>query len=256
MGEYCKGIHINDVEGLKSSGVDVNSVSQHVSQMYADMIFKFGYVHCDPHPGNVLVRKNPKSGVDEIVLLDHGLYSQLTNDFRLDYSRFWLSILNADTAGIRTYADKLGVGGLYGLFACMVAGRSWDSITKGIDKTEKNKAESKEIKENVAKYIKEIADVLAFVNRQMILIFKTNDLLRTIEFNLGTQNNMGFFVNMSRACFRCLNEERIKHANGRFAYTMAVIRARWDQFKISVYQLFLYLYFSRIGIFSRRLMLT
>ena len=28
------------------------------------------------------------------------------------------------------------------------------------------------------KYFKEIADVLAFVNRQMILIFKTNDLLR------------------------------------------------------------------------------
>ena len=64
----------------------------------------------------------------------------------MDYSRFWLSILNADTAGIRTYADKLGVGGLYGLFACMVAGRSWDSITKGIDKTEKNKAEVKQTK--------------------------------------------------------------------------------------------------------------
>ena len=46
-----------------------------VSQMYADMIFKFGYVHCDPHPGNVLVRKNPSTGQDEIVLLDHGLYS-------------------------------------------------------------------------------------------------------------------------------------------------------------------------------------
>ena len=41
--------------------------------MYADMIFKHGYVHCDPHPGNVLVRKN--KGRDEIVLLDHGLYS-------------------------------------------------------------------------------------------------------------------------------------------------------------------------------------
>ena len=43
--------------------------------MYADMIFKFGYVHCDPHPGNVLVRKNPSTGQDEVVLLDHGLYS-------------------------------------------------------------------------------------------------------------------------------------------------------------------------------------
>ena len=42
--------------------------------MYADMIYKFGYVHCDPHAGNVLVRKN-EDGVDEIVLLDHGLYT-------------------------------------------------------------------------------------------------------------------------------------------------------------------------------------
>lgn len=37
-------------------------------------------------------------------------------------------------------------------------------------------------------YIKEIANVLAYVKREMILIFKTNDLLRTIEHNLGTSN--------------------------------------------------------------------
>jgi aarF domain-containing kinase len=42
--------------------------------MYADMIYKFGYVHCDPHAGNILVRKND-TGTDEIVLLDHGLYT-------------------------------------------------------------------------------------------------------------------------------------------------------------------------------------
>ena len=98
----------------------------------------------------------------------------------------------ADLDGIKIYADKLfqdpRVEKLYGLFACMVTGRSWRSIQKGIDKAEKNSAESQEIKDNVAKYMKEIADVLAFVNRQMILIFKTNDLLRNIEFSLGTQN--------------------------------------------------------------------
>ena len=43
--------------------------------MYADMIFKFGYVHCDPHPGNVLVRKDTATGRPQIVLLDHGLYT-------------------------------------------------------------------------------------------------------------------------------------------------------------------------------------
>ena len=113
---------------------------------------------------------------------------QLTNDFRLNYAQFWLSILQADLDGIKQYADVLGVGQLYGLFACMVSGRSWGSIQKGIDKAEKNAAESKEIKENAARYLKEITDVLAFVNRQMILIFKTNDLLRNIEYSLGTQN--------------------------------------------------------------------
>lgn len=36
------------------------------------MIFLRGFIHCDPHPGNVFVR-NGKEGV-EIVMLDHGLY--------------------------------------------------------------------------------------------------------------------------------------------------------------------------------------
>ena len=70
---------------------------------------------------------------------------QLTSDFRVDYANFWLSILNADTEGIKTYADKLGVGQLYGLFACMVAGRSWNSIQRGIDREKKSAEEVREI---------------------------------------------------------------------------------------------------------------
>lgn len=38
------------------------------------MIFNRGFVHSDPHPGNILVRKSEK-GSTEIVLLDHGLYA-------------------------------------------------------------------------------------------------------------------------------------------------------------------------------------
>lgn len=38
------------------------------------MIFVNGFVHCDPHPGNVLVKKCPASGKAHIILLDHGLY--------------------------------------------------------------------------------------------------------------------------------------------------------------------------------------
>lgn len=55
-----------------------------ISQMYADMIFKFGYVHCDPHPGNVLIQKD-SSGNPVVVLLDHGLYTVRTHLYVANY---------------------------------------------------------------------------------------------------------------------------------------------------------------------------
>ena len=57
---------------------------------------------------------------------------QLTNKFRLDYTRLWTSALRSDIEGLKHYSEVLGVGPLYELFACMVTGRSWGSITTGI----------------------------------------------------------------------------------------------------------------------------
>ena len=108
--------------------------------------------------GNVLVQKKT-SGETEIVLLDHGLYTQLSNKFRYDYADFWLAIINKDVEAIKATADNLGVGkdliditggsivmycnagSLYGLFACMVTARSWSSIQKGLDVAPKTKSE-------------------------------------------------------------------------------------------------------------------
>ena len=45
------------------------------------MIFVNGYIHCDPHPGNVLIRKDANRET-EIIMLDHGLYTvSLTPSF-------------------------------------------------------------------------------------------------------------------------------------------------------------------------------
>lgn len=38
----------------------------------------------------------------------------------------------------------------------------------------------------------------------MLLIFKTNDLLRGIETTLGTRASASSFLNMSRCCVRAL----------------------------------------------------
>ena len=54
--EFVDGVRINDVEGLRRLGLPAADVSRLLAECYSDQIFRHGFVHCDPHPGNVLVR--------------------------------------------------------------------------------------------------------------------------------------------------------------------------------------------------------
>lgn len=71
--EYCEGGQVNDKAYMEKHGISVEDVSRKLGKLYSEMIFVNGYIHCDPHPGNVLVHKSPSKGT-QIVLLDHGLY--------------------------------------------------------------------------------------------------------------------------------------------------------------------------------------
>ena len=92
--EFVDGGQINDVSYLRQNGFNFYEVSNKLGRLYSHMIFITGFVHADPHPGNILVRK--KGNEAEIVLLDHGLYANLTNEFRWEYSKLWLAILDGD----------------------------------------------------------------------------------------------------------------------------------------------------------------
>jgi len=60
------------------------------------MIFNHGFIHCDAHPGNILVRKqNNKLGHD-IVLLDHGLYRSIKPETIRNFSGLWISLFIQD----------------------------------------------------------------------------------------------------------------------------------------------------------------
>lgn len=140
--EYFEGGQVNDLNYLQENNIDPLTVSNRIGQLYSEMIFNTGFVHSDPHPGNILVHKSPDTKRLEIILLDHGLYANLSEQFRNNYSKFWLSILNVDRPAMRQSAQDLGIqGNLYGLFACMVAGRSWDTIMQGVNRVKYSKTE-------------------------------------------------------------------------------------------------------------------
>lgn len=71
--EYCEGGQVDDNNYIKKHHISAAEVSKKLGELYSQMIFVQGYVHCDPHPGNILVQKDENSEVN-IVLLDHGLY--------------------------------------------------------------------------------------------------------------------------------------------------------------------------------------
>jgi len=58
-----------------------------LGQLYSEMIYVKGLIHCDPHPGNILIRKNPQNGRQEVILLDHGLYLVSVSFFFLILAR-------------------------------------------------------------------------------------------------------------------------------------------------------------------------
>ena len=52
-----------------------------------------------------------------------------------------MAILRKDLESIKAHAQALNGGELYPLLACIITARSWDSITKGVDRTAVNRAE-------------------------------------------------------------------------------------------------------------------
>lgn len=102
--DSCK---ISDVASLKKKNIDLKDVDKKLFQVFAYQIFMTGFVHADPHPGNIFVRRN-KSGV-QLVLLDHGLYETIPSDIRKNLCCFWEAIVLRDYETMKIYSDKLEV---------------------------------------------------------------------------------------------------------------------------------------------------
>ncbi|ATY60826.1 ABC1 domain [Cordyceps militaris] len=96
--------------GQGGLGVSTTEVMRTVTDLFAAQIFTWGVVHCDPHPGNVFVRRLP-SGRAEVVLIDHGLYVYMTPTFRRQYAEFWKALMTFDNATISRVTSQWGIKG-------------------------------------------------------------------------------------------------------------------------------------------------
>ena len=127
---FEEGTSVSRIQKLHDQGIDLKKCARVISETFNRMIFIEGFVHCDPHPGNLFVRAKtqPDGSKDlEIVLLDHGIYTQLTNETRLSYTTLWRGLLTQDERKIRNSSKELGAD-FYELFSAMIVGRKYEDI--------------------------------------------------------------------------------------------------------------------------------
>ena len=89
-------------------GLSLKPVMQTMVDLFSAQMFLWGLVHCDPHPGNIFIRRKP-SGKPELVLIDHGLYITMKPEFRRQYALFWRSLMTFDNRTIAEVTKEWGI---------------------------------------------------------------------------------------------------------------------------------------------------
>jgi ubiquinone biosynthesis protein len=91
-----EGKNIDEYEFNSDS--ERNNFVANAANIIAKMVFKDGFFHADPHPGNIFVSKK-----GELILLDFGMVGNLSKKLRSQLSSILISLIDRDTdSAIRT----------------------------------------------------------------------------------------------------------------------------------------------------------
>jgi predicted unusual protein kinase regulating ubiquinone biosynthesis (AarF/ABC1/UbiB family) len=92
--ELVRGRKVSKLTPLALIEGDYAELAEVLTQAYLKQICVDGIWHSDPHPGNVFIRENPDdgSGAPQIVLLDFGMVSRISNEFQDEVIKLLLAI--------------------------------------------------------------------------------------------------------------------------------------------------------------------
>ena len=123
-------VHTPDVVSEPLEG-GTRWVMQTMVELFSAQIFRWGWLHCDPHPGNIFIRPHPRHPRrPQLVLIDHGLYLELSPVFRRQYAELWKGLLAMDIGTLLRIATQWGIGAP-DLFASSVLLKPINLVKKG-----------------------------------------------------------------------------------------------------------------------------
>ena len=104
--EYVPSIKITDTDELRARGYDTTRVADNLVNVFLQMIVTHGYVHCDPHPGNLGVSPDDE---ETLVLYDYGNVIELSPEFRAQLNNMIFAIYQKDVDEFVELIIRLGI---------------------------------------------------------------------------------------------------------------------------------------------------
>nr|KAI8763515.1 hypothetical protein BgiMline_006451 [Biomphalaria glabrata] len=195
--EYIDGVKVNNLEGIKNYGLSLLDVDTKLVQSFSDQIFLSGFVHADPHPGNVFIRKGA-DGKAQLVLLDHGLYDTLSGDHRRALCNLYKAIIMNDEEGMDKNSYKLGVKDAE-LFCEILVQRPIKRRTVFLP-TAMTSSDIEYMQEMASKHFDKIMVVLREMPSNLLLVIRNLNTIRAIIRDHG--NTVDRYGIMARSAIR------------------------------------------------------
>ncbi len=102
--EFVEGCRIDDVEIIKAYNVEPVHIADVGFHAYIRQIFRDGFFHADPHPGNLLV-----SPEGRLIFLDFGMVVLIRPERRKIFIKVLMSIVGCDVDTLIECFEKLGL---------------------------------------------------------------------------------------------------------------------------------------------------
>ncbi|MBN1853665.1 MAG: AarF/ABC1/UbiB kinase family protein [Pirellulales bacterium] len=87
----------------RQAAIESAELAKHGAAMYLDMIFRNGFYHADPHPGNLLIMPNCVIG-----LLDFGMVGRIEETLREDIEDLLAAMVTQDSGQLTSLVMRLG----------------------------------------------------------------------------------------------------------------------------------------------------
>jgi ubiquinone biosynthesis protein len=105
--ERMEGVCGTEREALANSGEDLEAFARRGAGMYLNMVFRDGFYHADPHPGNLLLLPGGVVGV-----IDCGMVGRLDERLLEDVEGLLFAVVERDAVEVVNLLTKMGAAGL------------------------------------------------------------------------------------------------------------------------------------------------